>query len=112
MTRNRTGRLLFQRLLDNKHLKLWFSNSKLLFILLDKKECKLIKKLLRLIPALVQQIDDDGNDALLYICLKVTGCRHNLVALLIKMGCDVYRKNIHGEHFFQALQLRKNRILL
>ncbi|CAF3438323.1 unnamed protein product [Rotaria socialis] len=112
MTRNRTGRLLFQRLLDEKHLKSWFATIKLLFILLDKKERKLIKKLLRLIPALVQEIDDDSNDALLYICLKVAGCRHKLVAFLIQMGCDVHRKNIHGEHFFQALQLRKNRTLL
>ncbi|CAF4123706.1 unnamed protein product, partial [Rotaria sp. Silwood1] len=112
MTGNRDGRLLFKRLLEEKTLRAWLTSIKLLFILLNKKECKLIKKLLRLIPNLIQQTDDDGNDPLLYVCLKVVGCRHHLVAFLITMGCDLERRNIYGQHFFQVLQGRKNRKLL
>ncbi|CAF2950824.1 unnamed protein product [Rotaria sp. Silwood2] len=112
MTGNQSRRLLFKRLLDEKPLETWLTSTKLLFILLEKKECKLIKKLLRVIPSFVQQTDNDGNDPLLYVCLKVSGCRHRLVEFLISMGCDLQRRNIHDEHFFQVLQGRKNRKLL
>ncbi|CAF4506194.1 unnamed protein product, partial [Rotaria sp. Silwood2] len=37
---------------------------------------KLLEKLLKLSPYLINQLDEKGNDPLLYILLKVHGCRH------------------------------------
>ncbi len=91
---------------------MWLANIDLLFILLQKKECKLIKKLVKILPSVVHQWDEDGNDPLLYVCLKVRGCRHRLVEFFIEMGCDLQRRNSKGENFIDVLQLKRNRKLL
>lgn len=112
MTGNSKKRQLLHALVDEKHLRMWLANTDLLFILLQKKECKLLKKLVKLLPSLVHQLDEDGNDPLLYVCLKVQGCRHRLVEFFIEMGCDLQRRNTKGENFIDALQLQRNRKLL
>ncbi|CAF3323824.1 unnamed protein product [Rotaria sp. Silwood1] len=71
MTRNRTTRQFFHALLNDYLLRTWLISTDLLFILLQKRECKLVKKLLKLSPSLVHQCDNDGNDPLLYVCLNV-----------------------------------------
>ena len=112
MTGNRAGRQLFQRLIDERPLLPWLANTKLLFILLAKKECQSVKKLLRTVPTLLHRLDEDGNDPLLFVCLEVGGCRHRLVEFLLAMGCVWQRRNVRGEHFIQVLQHKKNRALL
>jgi len=91
---------------------MWLSSSDLLFIFLQKKQCKLIKHLLKSVLFLIHRFDEAGNDALLYVCLTVGGCRHRLVEYLITMGCDLQRKNLKGEDFTETLQLARNRELL
>jgi hypothetical protein len=108
----RSRRQVFQHFLDEKSLEPWLTSTTLLFILLEKKECKWINKLFRLDPRLVHRVDEHGNDPLLYVCLKVNGCRHRLIEFLIGMGSDLHKRNIHGEHFIQAIQLKRNRKLL
>jgi hypothetical protein len=106
-------RRLFHSVLDNKAIGIWLStNLDLLFILLKKKECKLVKKFFSLSPSLIHQLDEDGNDPLLYICLKVRGCRHRLIEYLIKIDCDLERRNFRDENFYDALKLKRNRNLL
>ncbi|CAF4196591.1 unnamed protein product, partial [Adineta steineri] len=90
-----SSRKIFQHFLEEKPPESWLTSTKLLFILLDKKECKWIKKLLRLDSRLIHQVDEDGNDPLLYVCLKVNGCRHRLIEYLIGMGCDIHKRNVH-----------------
>ena len=69
---NETGtNQLLHVLFDGKHLRMWLADTDLLFILSKKKECKLIKKLVKLLPLVVHQFDENGNDPLLYVCLKV-----------------------------------------
>jgi ankyrin repeat protein len=111
MTANQRKKQLFQTFLSDASFRMWLSSSDLLFILLQKKQCKLIKHLLGSVPCLIHRLDKEGNDALLYVCLTVRGCRHRLVEYLIKMGCDLQRKNSKGEHFIQTLQLARNREL-
>ncbi|CAF4660848.1 unnamed protein product [Rotaria sp. Silwood2] len=41
-----------------------------------REKRKLLEKLLKLSPYLINQLDEKGNDPLLYIRLKVHGCRH------------------------------------
>jgi ankyrin repeat protein len=84
----------------------------LLFLLLKKKECQVLQKILRSSSELIHQVDEDGNDPLLYICLKVRGCRHRIIEFLIMMGCDLYRRNLNNENFIDAIQLRRNQSLL
>ena len=79
--------------MDDRSLDLLFSKKDLIFILLDKKERILLKKILKLSPNLIHQLDDDGNDPLLYICLNVSGCRHRIIEFLIQMGADLQRRN-------------------
>ncbi|CAF0822020.1 unnamed protein product [Adineta steineri] len=81
-------------------------------IMTNKKERKLIKQLLEIFPHLISEVDNDGNDPLLYICLKVYGCRHRIIEHLIKMGSDLKRRNIQGQNFMAVLQLPRNRKLL
>ncbi|CAF1000934.1 unnamed protein product [Rotaria magnacalcarata] len=111
MTRNQHGRKLFYMMLDDNLLESIFSGKKLIFILLDKKERKLLEKLLQSSPHLIHQLDEDGNDPLLYICIKVYGCRHRIIQYLIKSGADLQRKNFRGQNFIDTLQLEKNRKL-
>ncbi|CAF0987703.1 unnamed protein product [Adineta steineri] len=112
MTGNRSGRQLLGQIFKEKLLNFLYFNKSFIFILLDKKERKLIKQLLELFPHLISEVDNDGNDPLLYICLKVYGCRHRIIEHLIKMGSDLERKNIQGQNFMAALQLQRNRKLL
>ncbi|CAF1352136.1 unnamed protein product [Rotaria sordida] len=93
MTKNRMGRKFFYMIADEKLLELFFSKEDLIFILLDKKERQLLEKLLKLSPYLIHQLDEDGNDPLLYICLKVSGCRHRIIEFLIKIGSNLQRTN-------------------
>ncbi|CAF3635622.1 unnamed protein product [Rotaria sp. Silwood1] len=112
MTKNQWGRKLFCVIVDEKLLELLFSKKDLIFILLDKKERKLIEKLLKLSPCLIHQLDEDGNDLLLYICLKVHGCRHRIINFLIKMGSNLQRTNYKEQNFIDVLQLQRNQKLL
>ncbi|CAF1384812.1 unnamed protein product [Rotaria sordida] len=79
---------------------------------LEKKECKVVKQLLNLSPSLIHRLDEDGNDPLLYVCLKVRGRRHRLIEYLIKMESDLQRRNSKDENVFDVLQLKGNRNLL
>ncbi|CAF3931898.1 unnamed protein product, partial [Rotaria sordida] len=67
---------------------------------LEKKECKVVKQLLNLSPSLIHRLDEDGNDPLLYVCLKVRGRRHRLIEYLIKMESDLQRRNSKDENVF------------
>ncbi|CAM2722605.1 unnamed protein product [Rotaria socialis] len=100
MTANRKRRRkLFGALLNGRQSSTWLINSNLLWILLQKKERKLVKQLLKLSPLLINRLDEDGNNLLLYVCFKVRGCRHGLIEFLIEMGCDVQAKNSNAERF-------------
>ncbi|CAF0796478.1 unnamed protein product [Didymodactylos carnosus] len=112
MTGIRDRRRIFQHFLDENLFEPWLRSAALLFILLKKKECKWIKKLFRADPTLVHRVDEDGNDPLLYVCLKVNGCRHRLIEYLIGIGSDLHKRNIHDDHFIQAIELKRNRKLL
>jgi hypothetical protein len=112
LTGSSQGRRLFKIFLDEKPLKSWLISKDLLFLLLQKKERTLLEKILRSSSFFINQVDEDGNDPLLYICLKVRGCRHRIIKFLITIGCDLQRRNVNGENFFDAIQLRRNRSLL
>ncbi|CAF1241576.1 unnamed protein product [Adineta ricciae] len=103
---------LLSTLLDDPLFKSWLTSSNVLFIYLRKKQCKIIRHLLRLFPCLINQLDEHGNNPLLYVAVKVRGCRHRLVEFLIQMGCNVHRKNTKGESFVDALKLPCNRTLM
>jgi hypothetical protein len=108
-----TGRQLLKIFIDEKPCQSWLSSKALLFLLLQKKERHLLQKILRSSSlSLIHQVDADGNDPLLYISLKVRGCRHRIIEFLITMGCDLQRRNLNGEHFLDAIQYRRNRTLL
>ncbi|CAF1102857.1 unnamed protein product [Rotaria sp. Silwood1] len=110
---NQKRKQLFHAILDNKSLGLWLATSTdLVFVLLQRKQYAFLKKLFHQSPLLIHRLDEDGNDPLLYACLKARGCRHRIVEYLIEMGCDVQRKNLQDETFSDALQLKGNRNLL
>jgi ankyrin repeat protein len=69
-------RELFKIFTDLKPLKSWIVSKDLLFLLLQKKERTLLEKLFRSSLFLINQVDENGNNPLLYICLKNRGCRH------------------------------------
>ncbi|CAF4484387.1 unnamed protein product, partial [Rotaria sp. Silwood2] len=83
-----------------------------MFILLQKRERKLLEKLLKSSLSLLTQLDDDGNDPLLYVCLKVGDSRHRTIESLLQMGCNLLTRNLNGENFIDAIQLERNRKLL
>ncbi|CAF1286610.1 unnamed protein product [Rotaria sordida] len=62
MTKNRITRQFFHALLNDELLRTWLTSTDLLFVLLQKKEYELVKKLLKLSPSLVYQCDDDASD--------------------------------------------------
>ena len=107
-----TGRELFKIFLNEQPLKTWLINKDLLFLLLQKKERTLLEKLLKSSSFLINQIDEYGNDPLLYMCLKVRGCRHRIIKFLIMIGCDIQRRNLNNENFFDVIQLKRNQSLL
>jgi hypothetical protein len=112
MTRNQLERRFLSSIMDETSLDLVFCKKDLIFILLDKKERKLLEKIFQLSPCFIHQLDEDGNDPLLYICLKVSGCRHRIIEFLIKMGSDLQRRNYQGQNFTDVLQLHRNKKLL
>jgi hypothetical protein len=111
MTKNQLERRFFSTALDHETLDLLFDKKHLIFILIDKKERILLKKVLTLSPCLINQLDEDGNDPLLHLCLKVNGCRHRIIEMLIKMGSNLERRNFQGQNFMETLQLKRNRKL-
>jgi ankyrin repeat protein len=111
MTSNQLDRRYFCMIMVDTSLDSLLSKQRLIFILLDKKERKLLEKLLKLSPDLINELDEDGNDPLLYICLKVYGCRHRIIEFLIKMGSDLERRNLNGQNFMETLQLQRNQKL-
>jgi hypothetical protein len=76
LTGSSIGRQLLKIFTNEKPLKSWLINKDLIFLLLQKKERKLLQKILQSSLFLIHQIDENGNDPLLYICLKVRGCRY------------------------------------
>lgn len=108
MTINQAERRCFSARLDQEMLDLLFPPRYLIFILIEKKERTLLKKVLKLLPHLIDQLDDDGNDPLLYLSLKVNGCRHRLVEMLIQSGSNMERRNSQGQSFIETLQLKRN----
>ncbi|UJR32303.1 hypothetical protein I4U23_019767 [Adineta vaga] len=109
---NQWRRRLFHQMIDKKPWEKWLINDELIFLLLKKKERQLIEKLIKSSPSSIYQLDKDGNNLLLFTCLKVSGRRYRIVELLIQMGCDSQQQNLHGINFTTALRLQKNRWLL
>lgn len=113
LTGNPMRRRMLQSVLDDTLMGIWLATmTNLFFILLEKKECKCVKKLFNRLPSLIDRLDDEGNDPLLYVCLKVRGCRERLIEYLIGRGCETERRNSNGENFSDALKLGRNRHLL
>jgi hypothetical protein len=112
LTGSLIGRQLFQIFINETPLKSWLISQELIFMLLRKKERKFLQKLLRISPILIHQVDEDGNNLLLYTCLKVRGCRHRIIEFLIIMNCDLQRRNFINQNFIDAIQLTRNQSLL
>ncbi|CAF4144267.1 unnamed protein product [Rotaria sp. Silwood2] len=77
-----------------------------------KKECKLLEKLFKLSPCLIHQLYEDGNDPLIYRCVKVYGCRHRIIEFLIQIGANLQRMNFKEQNVVDVLQLQRNQKLL
>ncbi|UJR06906.1 hypothetical protein I4U23_011196 [Adineta vaga] len=71
------------KLTDEKPFETCLANKDLVFILLQKKERKLLEKVLPLSPSLIDELDGNGYHLSCYVCLKVHGCRNRLVDMLI-----------------------------
>ena len=113
MTSNSANRQIFQPLINDSVLKFVFPRKDLLFILLKKRERQLLENLLQVFPDLIHELDDQGNDPLMYIALNVFGCRHRIIEMLLRKGCEnKQRQNSNGQTFQDILQLPKNRKLL
>jgi hypothetical protein len=112
MTGSSTGRQLFRILLDEKPSPTWLTNTDLMFLLLKKKERQFFERLFKLSLFDFHQQDEDGNDLLLYACLKIRGCRHRIIEFLITMGHDLQKRNFNGVNFIDAIQLKQNRRVL
>jgi hypothetical protein len=112
MLTSQPGRQCLDMLIDQNLLKPFVTNKKSIFFLLEKKEIRFIKKLFHIYPSLINILDEDGNDPLLYVSLKVDGRRYSLIRCLIEMGCNQQRHNVKGQTFIDALQLQINRRLL
>ncbi|UJR24194.1 hypothetical protein I4U23_027160 [Adineta vaga] len=65
-----------------------------------------------IIMTIMEYSDDDGNDLLLYTCLKVNGGRFLLIQYLIKIGCYQQKANFHGQTLNDILEMEKNQQLL
>jgi ankyrin repeat protein len=109
---NQSERQFFSTIMDYESSNVMLPKKVLLFILLEKKKRKLFEKLIKLYPDLIHELDEDGNDPLLYICLKVSGLRHRIIESLIQMGSDLQRRNCQGQNFLDTLQLPRNKKLL
>ncbi|CAF1057355.1 unnamed protein product [Adineta steineri] len=95
MLGNHKIKQLFNQLIDQKPPNTCFTTRKFLFQLI-----------------ILNEIDEDGNDILLYLCLKARGCRHRFIEYLIKMGCNTQRINYCGQSFFNVIELKQNQKLL
>jgi hypothetical protein len=111
MTSSPSTRQFFSHLLRAESIDFLRSNKTLLFILLDKKERQLMVQLLKCSPHLLHEVDEEGNDCLLHLCLKVSGCRHRIIAYLLSIGSNIERRNDQGQNFHDALQVPRNRKL-
>ncbi|UJR32385.1 hypothetical protein I4U23_019847 [Adineta vaga] len=112
LTGSSTGRQIFKLFFDEEPLQPWLVNRELFFLLLSKKERQFLEKILKLSPDLIHTKDENGNNPLVYICLKVRGCRERIIEYLIRIGCDTQQRNHNGENFFDAIQMKSNQNLL
>ncbi|CAF1510943.1 unnamed protein product [Adineta ricciae] len=112
LTSGRSHRRLFCEILNDESFDFLRSNKTLIFILLDKKERQIVENLVNRSRDVLNQLDADGNDPLLHVCLKVAGCRHRIIEYLLKMGSNTERRNFEGRNFTDALQLPRNEKLL
>lgn len=112
LTGGRSQRRLFCEILTDESFGFLRSNKTLMFVLLDKKERQIVEQLVNLSRDILNELDEDGNNPLLHVCLKVTGCRHRIIEYLLKMGSDTERRNLNGRNFADALQLPRNEKLL
>ena len=109
ISKDRTTRQMFETVLKKTAVGTWLAiDTDLILILLQNRERHLLKAVFEHIPSLIHRLDEDGNDPLLYTCLKVRGCRHRLIEYLISIGCETTRMNCFDIDFHQALQLKKN----
>ncbi|CAF0857302.1 unnamed protein product [Adineta steineri] len=109
---SRVGRQLFDRFLKKKLLESWLIYKEWIFYLVKKREIGFLKIIFDIYPSLVHILDKDGNDLLLYTCLKVVGPRYSLMRILIQAGCNQQRENGLGQTLMDALQLEPNRDVL
>lgn len=109
---NRTRQQMLKSMIDEKLFGLGFTKKNFLFRLLDTKQFQILRKIISLSKSVLNTIDEDGNDLLLYVCLKVGGCRHRFIEFLIKSGSDTYRMNRFCQSFTDVIQLKHNRSLL
>ncbi|CAF1055498.1 unnamed protein product [Adineta steineri] len=107
MLGSRQGRQLFNKFIDQKLLKSWWTNGQWLFFLFDSKANGFLKKLFDIYPSLIHMLDKDGNNPLLYVCLTVDGRRYLIIKLLIEIGCNQQIESFHGQTFNDILQLEK-----
>ncbi|UJR12442.1 hypothetical protein I4U23_016618 [Adineta vaga] len=106
------SRQFLDKLIDQQILDSWLNNAKWLFHLVEKEEIQSLEKVLRTYPSLKNAVDDDGNDLLLYACLKVTGHRYPMIKFLIETLYNQYKKNKYGQTWIQTLHMKHNKKLL
>ena len=108
----RQSRHFFNQFIDQKILDSWLTNQQWIFYLVKRKETRFLEKLLQVYPSLKHTLDQDGNDLLLYGCLKVTGRRYSMIEFLSELSCHQQRQNNQGLTWIDTLQLEHNRKLL
>jgi hypothetical protein len=108
----RQSRHFFDQFIHQKILDSWLTNQQWIFYLVKRKETRFLEKLLQIYPSLKHTLDQDGNDLLLYGCLKVTGRRYSMIEFLSEVRCHQQRQNNHGLTWIDTLHLEHNRKLL
>ncbi|CAF4222191.1 unnamed protein product, partial [Adineta steineri] len=108
---DQSGRRFLLQIMKTTSKDFLSSKKEFFFILLEKRERKLLEQVLQSSPEFLNELDEDENDALLYTCLKVSGLRHRIIELLIKMGSNMERRNSQGLNFMDTLELPRNRSL-
>ncbi|CAF1044051.1 unnamed protein product [Adineta steineri] len=112
MLGSRTGKQLFNQLIDENSLNRCLTTGKFVFELLNKKQFQILKNIIKLSISVLNETDENGNDLLLYLCLKVHGCRHRFIQYLIEIGSNIQKINVFGQSFFDVIQLKQNQKLL
>eukprot|EP01084_Bolivina_argentea_P239196 402047_1 len=88
-----------------------FETESLLFVLLKKKERKLIQYIFKMekdnIDKLLTLTDKNGNNALLFIC-GIRGKTEKIIRFLIKMGADISVRNNANETIFDRAKQISN----